>query len=45
MAGVPAKRVGWVSKAGDILNKSLKCSIDGTEYEEIDKNTLKEKIK
>lgn len=43
MAGVPAKRVGWVSKAGDILNKSLKCSIDGTEYEEIDKNTLKEK--
>ena len=45
MAGIPAKRVGWVSKAGDILDDSLICSIDGTEYEEIDKNTLKEKIK
>ena len=32
MVGVPAKRIGWVSKAGVKLDKSLKCPIDGTKY-------------
>lgn len=26
MAGIPAKRIGWVCECGNILDKSLKCS-------------------
>ena len=43
MAGVPAKHIGWVSYAGAKLNRSLKCSIEGREYEETAQN-LKGKI-
>ena len=32
MVGVPAKRIGWVSKAGIKLDKSLQCPVDGTKY-------------
>ena len=42
MAGVPAKRIGWVSKAGGKLNKSLVCPIDASRYEEISSNCLVE---
>jgi UDP-2-acetamido-3-amino-2,3-dideoxy-glucuronate N-acetyltransferase len=42
MAGVPAKRIGWVSKAGGKLNKSLVCPIDASRYEEIRSNCLVE---
>ncbi len=34
--GTPAKRIGWISKSGAILDTSLRCSIDGTQY--IEKN-------
>jgi len=34
MAGVPAKRIGWMSHAGAKLNDDLICPIDETEYEE-----------
>jgi UDP-2-acetamido-3-amino-2,3-dideoxy-glucuronate N-acetyltransferase len=34
MAGVPAKRIGWMSKAGAKLGKDLICPIDGTRYVE-----------
>ncbi|MCZ4282357.1 DapH/DapD/GlmU-related protein [Kiloniella laminariae] len=34
MAGVPAKQIGWMSKAGSKLEKNLVCPIDNTEYEE-----------
>ncbi len=34
MAGVPAKRIGWMSKAGSKLHDDLVCPIDRTEYEE-----------
>jgi UDP-2-acetamido-3-amino-2,3-dideoxy-glucuronate N-acetyltransferase len=34
MAGVPAKRIGWMSKAGAKLGSDLICPIDGTRYQE-----------
>lgn len=36
MVGNPAKRVGWMSKAGAKLNEDLKCPIDGSLYNEVD---------
>lgn len=33
VAGVPAKRVGWISEAGGRLGDDLVCPIDGTCYE------------
>jgi len=36
MAGVPAKRIGWVSRAGEVLGKDLKCPRTGEQYEERD---------
>lgn len=32
MAGVPAKRIGWISKAGGKLGDDMTCPIDGTKY-------------
>jgi UDP-2-acetamido-3-amino-2,3-dideoxy-glucuronate N-acetyltransferase len=32
MAGVPAKRIGWISKAGARLGADLVCPIDGSRY-------------
>lgn len=34
MAGVPAKRIGWMSRAGAKLGADLVCPIDGSRYEE-----------
>jgi UDP-2-acetamido-3-amino-2,3-dideoxy-glucuronate N-acetyltransferase len=34
MVGAPAKRIGWMSKAGSILKDDLKCPIDGSKYVE-----------
>lgn len=34
MAGVPAKRIGWVSQAGRKLDSKLICPEDGTAYKE-----------
>lgn len=42
MAGVPAKRIGWMSKAGARLGEELVCSIDGSKYREIDSHILEE---
>ena len=44
MAGTPAKRIGWMSKAGDRLDDSLVCSIDGTRYILVDDENIEEKI-
>lgn len=33
MAGVPAKRIGWMSRAGGKLGSDLVCPIDGTRYQ------------
>ena len=42
MAGVPAKRIGWMSKAGIKLNETLVCPIDGSRYREVTPNILEE---
>ncbi|NVJ91202.1 MAG: N-acetyltransferase [Methylocystaceae bacterium] len=42
MAGVPAKRIGWMSKAGGKLGSDLICPIDGTPYRETDAGLLEE---
>jgi UDP-2-acetamido-3-amino-2,3-dideoxy-glucuronate N-acetyltransferase len=34
MAGVPARRIGWMSKAGAKLGTDLVCPIDGSAYRE-----------
>lgn len=36
MAGVPAKRIGWMSRAGGKLGDDLICPIEGTRYRERD---------
>jgi UDP-2-acetamido-3-amino-2,3-dideoxy-glucuronate N-acetyltransferase len=36
MAGVPARRIGWVSRAGEILDNALTCPRTGERYEEAD---------
>lgn len=35
MVGTPAKRIGWMSKAGGRLGVDLICPIDGTAYREV----------
>ena len=42
MAGVPAKRIGWVSKAGGMLDKDLVCPITGKKYKKISNETIEE---
>jgi UDP-2-acetamido-3-amino-2,3-dideoxy-glucuronate N-acetyltransferase len=34
MAGVPARRIGWMSRAGARLGADLVCPIDGSRYKE-----------
>jgi UDP-2-acetamido-3-amino-2,3-dideoxy-glucuronate N-acetyltransferase len=34
MAGVPARRIGWMSRAGEKLGPDLVCPRDGTRYRE-----------
>lgn len=36
MVGVPARRVGWMSKSGERLGKDLVCPRDGSRYREVD---------
>lgn len=45
MAGVPAKRIGWMSKAGGHLGDDLICPIEGTAYHIVSSNKLEEVIK
>jgi len=44
MVGTPAKRIGWMSKAGGRLGDDLICPIDGTAYRLIAPNRLEEII-
>lgn len=41
MAGVPAKRIGWMSEAGIRLGPDLICPSDGTHYEETGPGALR----
>lgn len=40
MAGVPAKRIGWMSRAGARLREDLICPIDGTRYRQTEEAFL-----
>jgi UDP-2-acetamido-3-amino-2,3-dideoxy-glucuronate N-acetyltransferase len=42
MAGVPAKRIGWMSRAGGRLGPDLVCPFDGARYREVRPNSLEE---
>jgi UDP-2-acetamido-3-amino-2,3-dideoxy-glucuronate N-acetyltransferase len=42
MAGVPARRIGWMSKAGEKLGADLTCPHDGSRYRETPAGTLEE---
>ena len=42
MVGTPARRVGWISKAGGRLGDDLVCPIDGTAYRRISPDELEE---
>jgi UDP-2-acetamido-3-amino-2,3-dideoxy-glucuronate N-acetyltransferase len=44
MAGTPARRIGWMSKAGGRLGEDLICPIDGTAYRLTSPNKLEEII-
>jgi UDP-2-acetamido-3-amino-2,3-dideoxy-glucuronate N-acetyltransferase len=41
MAGVPARRIGWMSRAGARLNEDLICPLNGTRYVEVSDNSLR----
>ena len=34
MVGIPARRIGWMSRAGERLGPTLVCSRDGSRYRE-----------
>ena len=40
VVGAPARRVGWVSKAGAKLGPDLVCRLDGSRYREIEPEKL-----
>ena len=42
MAGMPAKRIGWMSKAGGRLGVDLICPIEGTTYRKIAPDRIEE---
>jgi len=42
VAGVPARRIGWVSHAGERLGPDLICPREGRRYREVDAMTLEE---
>lgn len=42
MAGVPAKRIGWMSHEGIKLGEDLKCPETGRQYEETNDGCLRE---
>ncbi len=44
MAGTPAKRIGWMSKAGGRLGDDLICPISGASYRQITPNKIEEII-
>ena len=42
MAGTPARRIGWISKAGGRLDENLTCPIDGTRFRQISDDQIEE---
>ena len=44
MAGTPARRIGWISKAGGRLGEDLICPIDGTAFRQVTPNEIEEMV-
>ena len=44
MAGVPARRIGWASHAGEILGDDLICPREGRKYREVADGVLEEVV-
>jgi UDP-2-acetamido-3-amino-2,3-dideoxy-glucuronate N-acetyltransferase len=42
MAGVPARRIGWISPHGERLGPDLVCPTTGRRYREIEEEKLEE---
>ena len=42
MVGNPAKQIGWVSHAGEVLSENLVCPLEGRKYVEDKNGNLKE---
>lgn len=42
VAGTPAKRIGWMSKAGGRLGEDMLCPVDGTKYRLINSDSIAE---
>lgn len=42
MVGMPAKKIGWISKAGARLGDDLICPIDGIRYKLVNQDQLEE---
>jgi UDP-2-acetamido-3-amino-2,3-dideoxy-glucuronate N-acetyltransferase len=42
VAGVPARRMGWMSRAGGRLGDDLRCPITGTQYRQLDADSIEE---
>ena len=42
MAGTPARRIGWISKAGGRLGEDFICPIEGTAYRQVTVNEIEE---
>lgn len=40
MAGIPARRIGWMSRAGSRLSADLVCPVDGSRYRETEDGRL-----
>jgi acetyltransferase-like isoleucine patch superfamily enzyme len=40
MAGVPARRIGWMSEAGARLREDLICPVDGSRYRKVGPDQL-----
>ena len=44
MAGVPARRIGWASHAGEMLDDDLICLREGRKYQEVGSGLLEEVV-
>lgn len=42
MAGVPARRIGWVSHAGEVMGDDLVCPREGRRYRQVADDVLEE---
>lgn len=42
MAGVPARRIGWVSRSGEVLDKDLTCPRTGEVYKEVNGTLMRD---